>query len=190
MATKNPFFPAGVQIFYHSAYGVHVQTLPTLTYSPEDDSFLTWNAGSVDSDTMVNDLVETFLPLYPASVSFDSYRIFTCAAEDDLPVLRKAATFTDIDGSAGTPGWTKAVQGTISALGTDGSKARLVFLDMASTNDFDLITTLTGGVLPPIMTEWGNEDKGWATRQDSKPSTFLEFSKTLNEKLRREYRMF
>ncbi len=190
MSAKTPFFPSGVQLFYHSAYGVHVSTLPTLTYSPEDDSFLTWASGSVDSDTMINDLVATFLPLYPATVAYDSYRIFTQATEDDLPILRKAAVFEDVVGTEGTPGWTQAVQGTISALGVDGSKARLVFLDMASKNDFSLLTTLTGGVLPPIMAEWGNEDKGWATRQDSKPATFLEFSKTLNEKLRREYRLF
>lgn len=186
----NNFFPAGVQIFYHSPFAPHVQTLHTLTYSPEDDSFITWNGGTVDSDTMINDLVATFLPLYEDDVVFDSYRIYTADAENSLPVLRKIANFTGVVGTNAGGTWRKAAQGTLSALGEDGSKARIVFLDFNSADDWDGIFTLTGSVLPPIMAAWGDLDAGWATKADSRPATFLEFSKTLNEKLRREYHMF
>jgi hypothetical protein len=188
--TRSPFVPSGVQVFYHSAYGVHVQTIPTLPYDAAADTFDTWAGSIVDSDTMINDLVATFLPLYPASVVFDAYRIYTQANEDSLPFLEKIANFTDIVGTESSPGWSKATQGTISALGEDGSKCRLVLLDFGTNNDFDALFTLTGGILPAIMAEWGNDAKGWSSRGDSKPTTFLEFSKTLNEKLRREYRMF
>lgn len=190
MARLSPFVPAGVQVFYHSPFAPHIQTLPTLPYDAGGDTFDTWAGGTVASGTMITDLVTTFLPLYEADVVFDSYRIYTQADEDSLPVLRKIANFAAVVGTNAGGTWRKAAQATLSALGEDGSKGRLVFLDFNSADDWDAIFTLTGAILPPIMAEWGNTARGWSTRGDSRPATFLEFSKTLNEKLRREYHMF
>lgn len=190
MTRLSPFVPAGVQLFYHSAFGVHTQTLPTLPYLDASDEFETWGGGAIDAEDMITALITTFLPLFPDTVVYDSYRIFTQGDEESLPFLRKIANLTGLDGTSVTGGWSKAVQGTLSALGEDGSKARITLLDSDSNNDFSLITSLTGAVLPAIMDEWGATTNGWSTRGDSKPNTFLEYSKTLNEALRREYRMF
>ncbi len=185
----NSLFPAFVQLFYHSDFGVHVQTLPTKAYDEGTDKFDVWSGSPVDAQTMLDDLVDTFLPLYPATVSYDTYRIFQMASPTAVPQLAKIGVFTAKDGSDGTPGWTQAVQGTLSALGLTGTKARIVLLDSSSGNDFSPIFTRSGQ-LDTIMDEWGADGKGWSTRGGDQITTFLEYSKTLNEKLRREYRMF
>lgn len=184
-------FPAFVEVFYHSEFGVHVQTLPTNEYAVDTDTFESWSGPGVGSDTMILALIDKYKFLFPSSVSFDSYRIFTLADENSIPLLSKAATITGKVGTASSPGWSKAVQGTLSALGTSGTKARLVFLDSDSAGDFDGVFTLPGsGALFDLMAEWGNVGNAWRTRGNERVVTFLEYSKTLNEKLRREYRMF
>lgn len=183
--------PAFVQIFYHSDFGVHIMTLPTKAYDSVDDTFATWGGTPKDSDDMILELIDKFSFLFPSTVSFDSYRIFSVGAPPDIPFLERAATITGKVGTASSPSWSKAVQGTLSALDSAGQKLRLTFLDSDSAGSFDAIFTLPGsGALFDLFAEWKDASNGWSSRNGQPPSTFLEYSKTLNEKLRREYRMF
>jgi hypothetical protein len=188
----NSLFPSYVQFFYHSAYGQHVQTIPTESYDSGADTFEAWGGVDVDRETMFTPLIAAMMPFYPETVTYDSWRIFTLADPDATPLLANAGVFTSSNvGTEDTPGWTKAVQGTFSYLGSGGSKGRLNFMDSISGNNFDpQFTTGPSGILVTLLGVLSDDAYGWSTRGGEQPTTFLQYSKTLNEKLRREYRMF
>lgn len=183
--------PAFVQIFYHSLYGPHIMTLPVNDYDPITDEFATWAGPGVDSTTMITDLVDKLLPFFPTSAAFDNFRIFTQDGAEAVPFLRKAGSFTSKVGTNSAPGWSKAVQVTISALDSGGFKVRLQLMDAASGDSFDPITAIVpASSLDDLFNEWSDNTNAWSSRQGAPPATFLEYSLTLNEKLRRGYRMF
>lgn len=188
----NSLVPAFVQYHYHSPFGLHVQTIPTLEYNVADVSFNTWAAGAVAAGDMVTNLMLKMKKFFPAGVLYDTCRIFTKAAVNADPILRAVTTFVSSnEGDFATPGFTEAVQGTFSYLGLTGSKGRLVFLDCASGDDFTpQFTTGGSGILFDLLAELNDDGNGWSTRGNERPTTFLQYSKTLNEKLRREYGMF
>lgn len=191
--TRFSLEPAFVEIFSHSTFGPHVMTLPTLDYNPGGDTFDVHSGTPVDATDMITNLVDKLLPFFPDSDSyiFDNFRIFTLDDPDGVPLLRKAGSFTSKEGTNSAPGWFKAVQRTVSALDADGFKCRLTLLDAATGNSFDQETTITpSSSLEALFNEWSDDANGWASRQGARPATFLEVATTLNEKLRRAYRMF
>src|SRR5262245_342002 len=188
---ENALSPAFVEIFSHSAFGPHVQILPTLAYDPDTEKFDVWVGSPIDAATMITALVTVLKPFFPTTYGFDNWRVFTKADAEAIPLLVLAGSFTSVAGTNSSPGWTKAVQRTLSALGHAGSKVRLVMLDAASNNSFDPETTVPSmSALSDLMDEWTAASNGWATRAGEQPRTFLELTTTLNEKLRRAYRMF
>lgn len=185
--------PAFVQIFSHSDFGPHVANLPTLSYSVVNDEFDVHSGSPIDSTTMITALVDKLAPFYQSGSHyiFDNFRIFTKDPDPAVPVLVKAGAFTAKQGTNAAPGWTKAVQRTLSALDADGHPCRLVLLDAASSDSFDQETTIVpASALDDLFSEWSADSNGWASRFGSRPATFLELTTTLNEKLRRAYRMF
>lgn len=190
--TVNSLAPAFVQFFYHSPFSQHVQTVPTKAYSPSSGEFTNWNGVGVDATDMITALMVQMTHFYPAGVLYDNARVFTQADANASPVLRMLVTFlADNEGDFATPGESQAVEGTFSYLGDGGSKGRLVFLDCASGNNFaPQFTTGPSGILFDLLGIVSDLDNAWATRAGERPATFLQYSKTLNEKLRREYRMF
>lgn len=189
--TRNDPGPDYVQFFSHSAFGVHVQQLSTTPFDVGASTFNKHSGGTIDAQTMFNDLVDKILSFYPNTFAYDTWRVFSKPDPGDVPLLVAAGQFTSKIGTGTGVGWDKATQLTISALGATGTKGRLVLLDAGTNDDWDGVFTLPGsGSLFDTFTEWSNVDRGWRTRGNERPQTFLEMSKTLNEKLRREYRMF
>jgi hypothetical protein len=184
--------PAYVQFYYHSPFGQHVQTVPTTSYSPSSGEFTTHAGGGIAAIDMVTNLMLVMKKFYGAGVIYDNCRIFTKFDALTDPVFRGVITFVSSnEGDFATPGTTQAVQGTFSYLGVGGTKGRLTFLDCASGDSFvPQFATGGSGILFNLMAEISDLDNGWSTRGNERPETFLQYSKTLNEKLRREYRMF
>jgi hypothetical protein len=183
--------PGFYEVNYHSAYAPHKMEICTRLIDVPSLEFESWDTLSTPAvDTMVTDLVTLFLPFFPSTVEFDNWKYFYQPTKDDLPLLVSSGAFTSLVGTDGSPGWTKANQGTLSYMGTGGSKGRLVFLDSTTDNDFSPILTA-----PPmsdaraIMDELSNTGNAWSTRGNERPETFLGYFKTINEKLRREYHM-
>jgi len=106
--------PSFVEINYHSADGFHTMTLPTLEYDQGGDQFETWAAGTVDAVTMVEAFVDTLLPFFPTTVVFDNYTIYDLPTDPGPALPRKSAILTGKAGAVGAPGWTKAVQFTVT----------------------------------------------------------------------------
>jgi len=178
--------PAYVRINYHSAYGQHTMQVPTLAWS--SNQFTTWASGSVTDSKMIDDLVALLLPFYPSTVTFDNWIVFSQPTPTDAPVPVNASTFTGMDGTAGSPGWTKAVQLTMSVRSTNFGVAKYVFLDGASGNNFDPIRVADSAMLA-VLAEVADTSNGWSAQDNGRPDTFIGLTKTMNEKLRKAYRM-
>jgi len=186
-------FPSFVRIRSASDFGAHVNTIPTRQWSPgggTDDSgtFLAWDDSDRDAQDMIVDFVTLLAALYPSGVTFNNFTIFSFDSEDDPPTPRFSGGLA-IAGTHADPGYTKAVQTTLSFYDTAFNTAKLVCLDSASDNSFNKHTAadLTAAELA-VGVEFSAIESAWSSRANLRPMTLLSVTRTLNEKLRRAYR--
>lgn len=188
----NSLFPACVHIAYHSAYAPHIQVIPTLEWleSPGDfGSFETWAAGTVDAETMIEQLITAQAEFFPATVVFDSFSVFTYETPTSEPQLRVSKNLA-IAGTAVAAGWSKAAQATWSFKTTLGGELKIVHLDVNTLNAWDKITSATAsGDQTTFINALVDDANGWAGRDGGQPIFFQQIAFTLNEKLRRNYYM-
>lgn len=192
--TPHSLFPAHVKILYHSEYGQHVMTLPTLEWLSSPDtggsgSFRDWLGGDTDAHTMIEDLVTLFLPFFKPATVFDMYTVYTMADEDAIP-MPVASQALALDGTSVQTAWHKAVQTTFTFRTDNFGIAKLVFLDAPSGGLFDRILGFDGSAEAlAILAELSDDTKGWSGRDNGKPNALTQIAYTLNEKLRRQYSM-
>lgn len=192
--TANSLYPSYVQIGYHSAFGAHGMTIPTLQWLPTPNvggsgAFETWAAGTIDAHDMINDLVELFAPFFKPDTTFDSYTIFTLDDPEASPQGRAAATL-GIDGTSVQTAWSKAVQTTFSFKTDLFGQMKLVFLDAPSGGLFDKIDQFSTSPEAVAIFAYLNDDtNGFAGRDGGRIDVLSQIAYTLNEKLRREYGM-
>lgn len=185
----NSLSPAFVKIEYFSGFGPHSMIIPTLEYNVDDQLFDVWSGSPIAASDMIENLVTLMLPFFPNTVTFNNYSIFTQATATSDPVPVKSGALTAMVGSNVTPGWTKAVEQIITVRSTVGGICKLVFLDMASGNNYGKVVSLSGEVaLNDLFEEWSGLSNGWSARDNGRPATFLQMTKTLNQKLREAYR--
>lgn len=188
----NGLQPSYVVINYHTAYGVHKMTIPTRQWSPSPaptGQFLTWNDGAVDADTMITDLVTELADFWPETTTFDDYVIYNFPDPDGDSNPVASGTLA-IDGTNVVAGWSKAVQQTISLRTTAFGLAKLVLLDVSTGNQFDLVTAgAFTAAYDDVLDQLSDEDHAWAGRDNKRVVQMVQAATTLNERLRREYRM-
>jgi hypothetical protein len=190
----NNLYPSYVQVAYHSAYGNHTMTLPTLQWTAgllgEPGEFATHDAAGIAADVMVEALVDTFLPFYGTTVTFDTYTIF------NSPALSVPLVFNPVyqaslalDGTDATPdGVDKAVQYTIGFRTVAFGRSQVVLLDKPAGNTWGNVTTPDAATLA-LIAEWTADSNGWAGRDNARPFTFTNISISMNKRLRRKYGM-
>jgi len=183
----NSLAPSFVKILYHSNAGPHTMEIPTLQWTV-GGVFATWAGGTTDAATMINDLVVLLLPFFASDTEFESALIYNVPSPGADPQPVDNIAFTGMVGSASSPGWTTAVQGTFSIRTTLFGLFKITMLDMASGNSFAPSTTLGGAALD-LFNELADDTNGWSGRDNGQPNVFIKFTKTLNEKLRRAYRL-
>lgn len=187
-------FPSCVRINYHSAYAPHSQLIPTLQWNDVVSTggagtFDTHASGSIDADTMINDLADILSGILPDTASFDSYIIYNVDSETEqlIPQVSKPMVIPGLDA---TPGWDKATQVTMNWRTLDISIFKIVLLDAATNNSFDKTLALPGsGVLFDTNALVTDMDNGWAGRDNTRPASFISQTVTLNDALRKRYRM-
>jgi len=189
----NSLAPSFFRLEYHSEFGPHTQTVPTLQWNDVASTnafgkFNNWSAGQVDALDMITDMVDAMLPFYPPSVIFDRFTIFTQASPDDDALPQTTSTFTGKVGTGDGDTWYKAVQLTLTMRTSNFGIAKYVFLDAESANDFDKIQTAGADILAFINVV--NADaNGFSGLDNGQPAAYLGVTKTLNERLRKSYRM-
>jgi len=190
----NNLYPSFAQINYHSAYGNHVMTLPTLRWNAgllgAAGTFDTHDSVGIAANTMVTALVALLRPFYPSTVIFDSYEIF------NAPVLSTPLVFNPVYGAslalAGTnadpEGVDKAVQYTIGYRTTSFGRSQIVLLDVPAGNTWGNVTT-PDTLVTNLTAAFTAESNGWAGRDNGRPFYFTNVSISLNKRLRRKYGM-
>jgi hypothetical protein len=189
--TVNSLFPAFVELSYHSEFAPHVMTIPTLAWNdgPDAGVFDTWDTFGVDADDMVQGYVTLAAPFFPATVSFDSYTIFTMD-DPTAQAIPRASKAVVVAGSNATPGWYKAVQATFTFKTDLGGVFKNVLLDVGVGNDFDPKRSIdVSGPTLAFIDYLMAVENGWAGRDGGQPSFFLQVSNDLNDKLREQYHM-
>lgn len=191
---ENALSPAFVKLNYHSLYSTHVQIIPSVPYLLPDVGNITgrFQLRGAALPTPAGDAIEDFvnlqMPFFPESVVFDNYTIFTQADEDAPPTPQYAGNL-GISGTNDDAGWSKAVQATWTFRTTAFGLFKLVMLDMASANDFNPVVAPSDAAYTDLIAYITSTNSWLSGRDDERPSTFLQISKTLNEKLRRSYKM-
>jgi hypothetical protein len=192
---ENSLSPAFVRINYISQWGPHSMTIPSVPYTPPTIGAVTGlfvlrgAAVPTDAADAVTDFVNLIKPFFEATTTFLDYIIFT-QADPDAAALPRFSDTLGIAGTGGSTTWDKAVQFTWTWRTDEFGLYKLVFLDCVSNNAFDKITNLTGLAAEEAVSDYVTADVTWiAGRDGGRPNTFLQIAKTLNEKLRRSYRM-
>lgn len=184
--------PAYVEIDYVTLYGFHTMTRPTLAWSGVPWSgtgeFATHDGAGIGDDTMIMAFINNTLGICDETTTFTQYRIFSKPTPEDSPVLVNAVNLTGITGESTATGWGEAVQRTYSFYTEESNAAKIVILDSPGNNSFAPIYTL---VSPDSLmaAEFTSAANGWCGRDGARPAAFNRLTQTLNEKLRRNYRL-
>jgi len=184
--------PAFVKTNYHSIYGIHAAVVPTLAWmdTPGDaGSFETHGGGIVDAQDMIENLYTALAGILPDTAVFDNFIIYTQPDPDELPTPAAQGNLA-IPGLDSTPGWAQATQVTMSFRTSNFGVMKIVTLDAATNNDFSKTSTLPiSGVLFTVFGLLTVDTNGWAGRDNGQVQGFISQTITLNEKLRRAYRL-
>lgn len=192
---ENALSPAFIQINYHSVHGSHVMTRQTTAWTPPaggfaHGSFLNHDGIARDADDMIKDFVNLLAPKYATNAGFDNYIIYTQVDESSPPLIADLGDLS-IAGTEADTGQDKASQATYSFLDTEGKKVKLVLLDYVNLVGYEPIGAYgdLSADEQAIVGAFINSANAWASRNDKKPQLFRRASFTLNDGLRRAYKM-
>ena len=190
----NSLFPAFVKIEYESAFGPHSMIIPTVEIAPPSEPgdpaqfILPTPLAPVDVETGIGDYVDIIKGLFPTTTNIVNYTAYTMADAEAVPVPVESALI-DVNGTDSSSAWHKATQQTMTWRTTAFGIFKIVFLDSA-VGSFDKINTVgSSGVLFDLDAFVKASTSFIRGRDGGRPATFLQLASTLNEKLRRSYRM-
>jgi hypothetical protein len=135
---------------------------------------------------MASALAEVLTSRFPATTTYVRATLWYQPTDDDLPAFLDSYTLEEV-GTVSPAGYDLATQETLTARDSEGYLAKLVFLDMASGNNFDKQETITAAGIDDLWAEWSAETNGWSSQNGKRPTTFIKATRTLNEALRRQY---
>jgi len=183
--------PAYVTMYYHSSYGNHSRTLPTLLWSAEGlglpGTFDTHDGAGIDAEVMIESMIDVIAANNPSSIVHDSYTIFRVPVDGEPPQPVYGAFYSKA-GSLTITGQAKAVQVTMSFRTTAFNELRLVQLDRPNANVWGNIYS-NEPTEEAIIDEVTSMARGWAGRDGNRPYLWTNTSISLNKRLRRKYGM-
>lgn len=188
--------PTVIDIQYSTRYGFHMMRLHTRAWTPPSSGHdlgevPRWSDDTpIDVKTMVTDLVTEFLPFFPDTTSFNFATVATNAVPNTPLVPQATQTLTGLVGTSLDLTWSKAVQQTMVARTIGHGVAKIVLLDCESFSSFDAVRDFsTAPDLVSIMLEFFDITNAWSGNDNTRPNVAIGSFKTLNEKLRKAYRM-
>jgi hypothetical protein len=191
---ENSLSPAFVKIDYTSAYAPHVMTIPSVPLIAavgEAPPYFDLRGAEIDVnvDTAINDFVDLLAELFVGTTKFNSYTVYSQPGVGDIPVPVWSASLAQ-SGLAGSTAPAKAMQQTFTFRATDFTLYKLVLLDAPTPLGLDRVTSLASFPAYTAVKNYVVAPETWiASRGGGRPQTFLQISTTLNEKLRRSYKM-
>jgi len=188
----NSLYPAFVVIDEHSAFGAHKRTLPTRAWTGTTGSpgeWVCWDTSVADPASMIEPFVDLLAACFLATYNFDGYTIYTMDDPEAKPQPRYSAIL-DVPGTLASGDDVRASQGTMTFRTTAFGIFKLLFLDSVPSGDFlpQLPGSFTAAQLA-VADRLAAEGDAWAGRDGGKIDYPLGLTWTLNEKLRRAYRL-
>lgn len=187
--------PAFVRINYVTLYAPHTMEVPSVPIVPNILSASGWDFSlrgaeiPVDVGTAVRALVAKLKVFHKSTTVFTDYIAYT-QDDPDLPATPVLSEALGIAGTTALTGWAKAVEATWTFRTDSFGLSKIVMLDIPDEASYDKETDLSGSVIKDALMDYWVAAATWvAGRDGGRPATFLQISKTLNEKLRRAYRM-
>lgn len=188
----NDLYPAFVVIDEHSEFGAHKRTIPTRAWTGTTGTpgeYTAWDTSVAAADVMIEALVDLIALTMVTTYHFDGYTIYTVSTPGASPQPRFAKAI-DVDGTLVAADAVPASMGTMTFRTAAFGRYKLVFLDAIPSGDF--LPQLPGGFTTPqanIAAALANEGNAWSGRDGSKIDYPLKLTWTLNEKLRKAYRL-
>jgi hypothetical protein len=192
----NSLSPSSVLIDYHSLYGAHKMTIPTLQWLPTNltgtlGSYLAWDGvTSVDAEAMVNALVDLLKVFVISSTAFDLATVYNqaTATSDNIPARSVALTQV---GTSSATGFTQAQSATFNFKTTANGDAKLILLDspIGSAGFVALHPASFSAAVLALEVGFTDTASAWSGRDDARPNVLRKVTYDLNEKLQRAYKM-
>lgn len=187
--------PAYVVIDYVSEYAPHKHIIPTLAWSATNitgtmGSYTAHDSTPVDAEDMIDALVALLAPIAHTSTTYTQASVYTKPTPDDPAILERAKAYTTA-GSSAASGVRKAVQATFNMKTVGAQPFKVVFLDYPhGTGQFDkqYPSSFSADAIA-LADALANPSNAWAGRDKTRVATFLTVTNTLNEALRKQYRM-
>lgn len=193
--TEYALDPAYGVLSYTTDYSEHKQVIPTLNWVSTSitgvlGSYVAWDTVPIDAEAMWDALIAKLKVFQHTTTQYTLLEIFTKASPTN-PSILVAAKDLSVAGTSAAGGVRKAVQATFNMKTTGGNPAKLVFLDYPhGTGQFDKQQgsglSADAAALIAEMADTGN---AWAGRDKNRINTLLSVTNTLNEALRKQYRM-
>jgi len=193
MEAPNSLSPASMVVGYHSAFGAHKMTIPTLAWFPTNitgdlGSYAAWNLGTCDAEEMVTELIDVLKVFYTNTVHFDSATVYTQATPTSPNIPQRSIPLA-IAGTSVSTGYSAAISTTFNFKTVANGNARLVLLDSPLGS---------GGFAPIYPADFTSDVQdvvdiftadvwAWSGRDDSQPRQCRKVSFDLNDKLQKEY---
>lgn len=184
-------YPSFVRIHYTSAYGPHVQTLPTRQWTGTPGTpgqYEAWDGGDIAADTMIEALITAMLPNVLPSTAYNSYEIFDVPVIDEPPVWKFGKYVSGQVGTLVNTGSAQSNQYTMTFKCTDGNLFKHVTLDTPVGNSWGNVIGLSARD-EAIADEILSAGNAWQGRQGGQPIAFSNITISQNKRLRRSYHM-
>lgn len=193
--THNSLFPAFVRIDSESRWGPHSMTIPSVPViaAVGGGAPYVFDLRGLAIDVPVAGAIEDFVEVLKVNFNTDyhflGWTLFTMEDPEATPVPVQSGALS-VAGTAGDTSWDKAVQVTITWRTDAFGIFKVVMLDCESGNNFDKTTDVTANPNWEALNDYVTDPVTWvAGRDGGRPNVFLQSAVTLNEKLRRSYRM-
>lgn len=190
----NSIAPSFVQIRYQSAYGLHTATVPTREYTPGITpdilgTFPRWSDDApVDADDMIQFLVDALADGFHTTATIIDATIFN-QPDPDLPATPTGFLLLGEVGTNASTAWRKANQMTLTFRTTLYGTAKLVTLDTPHSSYDRFVAGDAAAWVAALAGVFMNTAYAWSGRDGGRPAQWLQGTVTLNERLRRAYKM-
>lgn len=189
----NSPYPCALKFEYTSEFAPHTALIPTRlitnpSAAPIDWTMTNWDGDAISVKDMIDDFLTEWVKRFPSSVEFNTVTPFVWATPTSDPIPGQSYAVNE-PGTATAGGTNKATQETLSFRDTEGAIVKIVSLDFDAGGGFNRVTN-TGSIgIGELVELFTSEEWGWSSRNGQRPATFIARTATLNEKLRRSYRM-
>lgn len=193
--TPYSLYPAFIRMFYRTAYAPHTQTLPIKDWSPPSSGHdLGTSMNHLGDQADVQDMIDAYVlkakAMFLATASIDSFIVYTMTTETS-PAIPQVSYDVGVAGTNTNTGWSEAVQLTITMRTEDFHKAKYVYLDVPSDNDFNKYTNFStlSTAFKDLIDVVRADEWSFVGRDGAQPSTFVSLIHDLNDKLRESYKL-